>query len=67
MYRYVGAKAMAERWNISVRQVQMLCSNGKIENAAKFGHVWTIPVNTPKPTRTGKYKPGRKTKNETVK
>ena len=36
---YDSAKTMAERWNISVRQVQILCSNGKIENATKFGHV----------------------------
>jgi len=62
MNGYVKAEAMAERWNVSVRQVQLLCQNGKIEGASKFGNVWAIPENTPKPTRTGKYKPGRKPK-----
>jgi hypothetical protein len=26
------------------------------------GYAWAIPENTPKPTRTGEYKPGRKPK-----
>ena len=59
---YAKAEEMANRWNVSVRQVQMLCQNGKIEGASKFGNAWAIPVNTPKPTRTGKDKPGRKPK-----
>jgi hypothetical protein len=57
---YVKAEEMALRWNISVRQVQLLCQNGKIKNASKFGNAWAIPANTPKPTRTGNLKPGRK-------
>ncbi|MDR2546714.1 MAG: helix-turn-helix domain-containing protein [Lachnospiraceae bacterium] len=60
MNGYVKAEEMAERWNVSVRQVQLLCQNGKIEGSSKFGNAWAIPENTPKPTRTGKYKPGRK-------
>ena len=62
MNGYVKAEVLAERWNVSVRQVQLLCQNGKIEGASKFGNAWAIPENTPKPTRTGKYKPGRKPK-----
>jgi len=62
MNGYVKAEEMAERWNVSVRQVQLLCQNGKIEDASKFGNVWAIPESTPKPTRTGKLKPGRKPK-----
>jgi hypothetical protein len=62
MNGYVKAEIMAERWNVSVRQVQLLCQNGKIEGVSKFGNAWAIPENTPKPTRTGKYKPGRKPK-----
>ena len=59
----ITAEEMAERWNVSIRQVQLLCKNGKIENASKFGGVWAIPEVTPKPTRTGELKPGRKPKN----
>ena len=62
MNGYVKAEDMAERWNVSTRQVQLLCQNGKIEGAFKFGNAWAIPEDTPKPTRTGKYKPGRKPK-----
>ena len=62
MKGYVTAEEMAERWNVSVRQVQLLCQNGKIANSSKFGGAWVIPEDTPKPTRTGKIKPGRKPK-----
>ena len=62
MDRYVTVNDMAKRWNVSVRQVQFLCQNGKIEGASRFGNAWAIPKDTPKPTRTGKLKPGRKPK-----
>jgi len=59
---YITVEEMAERWNVSIRQVQLLCKDGKIENASKFGNTWAIPEDTVKPTRTGKLKPGRKSK-----
>jgi len=62
MKGYVTAEAMAERWNVSVRQVQLLCQIGKIKNVSRFGNAWAIPEDTPKPTRTGELKPGRKPK-----
>ena len=62
MNGYITVEEMAERWNVSIRQVQLLCKDGKIENASKFGNTWAIPEDTVKPTRTGKLKPGRKSK-----
>jgi len=62
MNGYVKVDEMAKRWDVSVRQVQLLCQNGKIKDASKFGNAWAIPENTPKPTRTGDLKPGRKPK-----
>jgi hypothetical protein len=62
MKGYVKAEEMAERWDVSVRQVQWLCKNGKIEGVSKFGTSWAIPEGTRKPTRTRKPKPGRKPK-----
>ena len=62
MKGYITADDMAERWNVSVRQIQLLCQNGKIKDATKFGNAWAIPENAQKPTRTGKLKPGRKPK-----
>ena len=64
MTGFVKAEDMAVRWDVSVRQVQLLCQNGKIEGASKFGNVWAIPENTSKPTRTSKVKPGRHPKNK---
>ena len=66
MNGYVTADIMAARWNVSVRQVQLLCQNGQIKDASKFGNAWAIPENTPKPTRTGELKPGRKPKKDKV-
>ena len=62
MKGYVTAEEMAERWDVSVRQVQLLCQNDKIKDVTKFGNAWAIPENAPKPTRTGQLKPGRKPK-----
>lgn len=62
MKGYIKAEDFAELWNITVRQVQYLCKHDKIEGAEKFGTTWAIPENAKKPTRTGKYKPGRKSK-----
>ena len=39
----------SERWGISHRQVQHLCTRGAVEGAVKFGRAWMIPKNTKKP------------------
>ena len=66
MNGYVIADEMAKRWGISLRQVQYLCKNGRIDGAAKFGMSWAIPKNAVKPTRTSNRKPGRKPKTKSV-
>jgi len=62
MNGYTTSEEIAARWDISPRQVQVLCKIGKIEGAIKFGNTWAIPEDAVKPTRTGKLKPGRKPK-----
>ena len=62
MIGYVQAEVVAERWDVTIRQVQYLCKNGRINGAVKFGTTWAIPEDAPRPTRTGKLKPGRKPK-----
>ena len=62
MNGYIQAEEMAKRWNVSLRQVQRLCTEGRVDGAVKFGNTWAIPENVPKPTRTGNLKPGRKSK-----
>ena len=66
MKGYLQAEEAAKKWNVSIRQIQTLCKDGRIEGAEKFGSSWAIPENSPKPTRTAvNGKPGRKPK-ETI-
>ena len=62
MIGYMQANEIAKRWDMSMRQVQRLCVEGRVKGAVKFGNTWAIPENAEKPTRTGKEKPGRKPK-----
>ena len=39
----------SEKWGISQRQVQHLCTLGSVEGAVKFGRAWMIPMNAKKP------------------
>jgi len=64
---YVRAEDLTEKWNVSERQIQMLCKAGKIDGAVKFGTTWAIPEDAVKPTRTTQFKPGRKPKTSEVK
>ena len=49
MLSFISAKEAAEKWNISQRRVQVLCSENRIEGAFKVGEVWAIPDDAPKP------------------
>ena len=51
-------KEAAEKWGITPRQVQLLCANGRISGAVRFGHAWVIPADAAKP------KDGRSEKND---
>ena len=42
-------KEAAKKWNITPRQVQLLCAQGRILGAVRFGHVWVIPTDAEKP------------------
>jgi hypothetical protein len=64
MNGYVRPEEIAERWDVSIRQIQILCKAGKIDGAVKFGTIWAIPEDAVKPTRTVPVKPGPKPKNK---
>jgi len=55
---WITPQQAAEKWNISDRRVQALCSNGQIEGASRLGRVWLIPKDAPKP-KDGRAKNGR--------
>ena len=45
-------KLHAQKWNISQRRVQILCSEGRISGVFKLGEAWAIPDETKKPKDT---------------
>ena len=47
--QYMSASQAAEKWKITQRRVQILCSENRIEGAFKVGEVWAIPENAKKP------------------
>lgn len=49
MNGFMTTKEAAEKWNITVRQVQNHCKNGRIPGVSKVGTNWLIPVGTQKP------------------
>jgi hypothetical protein len=66
MNDYLTIKETAEKWELTPRRVQKMCSDGKIEGAVKFGRDWAIPKDAPRPAdgriTTGAYKNWRKPK-----
>ena len=46
---FMSARQAAEKWNITDRQVQSLCSQSKIKGATRIGREWLIPKDAPRP------------------
>lgn len=57
---YLSISQMAEKWGVSRRRIQVLCSENRIEGAVRIGFVWAIPSDAKKPAdgriRSGKYR-----------
>ena len=60
---YMSAPQAAEKWGISERRVQILCSENRILGVSKLGYMWLIPKNAEKPI-DGRTKRGKEQKNE---
>ena len=56
----VNVKEATEQRDISERQIQKLCAEGRIDDVTMFSNTWVIPIDLPKPTRTAKSKAGPK-------
>ena len=56
---YMTTKEAADEWGVKIRQVQLLCEKGQVENAKRLGHMWVIPRGTKKPI-DGRTKEARK-------
>ena len=59
----MSAPQAAEKWGISERRVQILCSENRIPGVSKLGYMWLIPKNAEKPI-DGRTKRGKEQKNE---
>lgn len=42
--KYLSVPQTAERWGISARRIQILCSEDRIPGAVKIGNRWAIPM-----------------------
>ena len=47
--KYMTVREAAEKWQVSQRLAQKLCTEGRIEGAQKFGGSWAIPADAQKP------------------
>jgi len=56
---YLSIKQTSEKWGLSVRRINVLCSEGRISGATKIGSYWAIPIDAEKPKdkriKSGKY------------
>lgn len=63
---YMNTKEASDKWGLSVRRVQVLCEQGRVDGVERLGNVWLIPKTTEKPldgrTREVKNRNNRKNK-----
>ena len=56
---YLSISQTAEKWGVSVRRIQTLCTTGRIPGATKIGSFWAIPEDAEKPKderiKSGRY------------
>lgn len=55
---FLSIKQTAEKWGISVRRVQTLCSENRIPGAQRVGYSWIVPSDAIKP-QDGRIKSGK--------
>lgn len=42
MFDYMSVKETAEKWGLSERRVQILCSNNRIQGVIRINRMWLI-------------------------
>lgn len=56
---YLSISQIAEKWGLSARRINVLCSEGRIPGAIKIGSYWAVPADAEKPAdariKSGKY------------
>ncbi len=51
MNRFITVSQIAGKWGVTERYVQILCKQGRVDGAVKFGNSWAIPENAEKPQK----------------
>ncbi len=63
MKGYMTLKEASEKWGLSARWINMMCSQNRIPGAEQVGRVWVIPDDSQCPTdrrvKSGKYRDWR--------
>lgn len=49
MFEYMTAQEAAEKWNVSLKWVQRLCKENRIDGTMNVNRVWLIPKTANKP------------------
>lgn len=49
MFEYMTAQQAAEKWNVSLRWVQRLCKEARIDGVLNINRIWLIPKDAKKP------------------
>lgn len=47
--QYISAQQAAQKWGISKRRVQVLCTENRIKDATRIGNMWAVPEDAQKP------------------
>ena len=55
---FLSTTQVAEKWGISSRRIQKLCSEDRIPGAIRIGNYWAVPAKVEKP-RDERIKSGR--------
>ena len=45
---YITLKEASQKWNVTPRQINYLCTSGRIPGAVKMATIWLIPKNAEK-------------------
>ncbi len=57
---YITIQKASSKWGITPRRIQVLCAEGRLEGAVKFGRQWAIPADLEKPDdariKSGRYR-----------
>ena len=65
--KYLSISQLSEKWGLSNRRIQILCSTERIPGAVKIGSYWALPEDAERPKderiKSGNYikKQGEKT------